>query len=154
MGGDLRLEQLLGPGHALDVIGVGVRGDDHLAVGQVEIHPANQIDDLVGRFQIADVDQQELAAAVDEIDVDAQPPAGLVVHLDDVREQVLPGQHDCRAPQRSLIGLQKKNRKALHQGRRPINPGKMPSDHALCLQGDEKDREGEFNDLKEFSLSR
>ena len=90
MGGDLGLEQFPGPGQALDVVGVGMRGDHHLAGGQVEVHLADQLDDFVDGFEIADVDQDELAAAVDEIDVDAQPPAGLVVHLDDVREEIFP----------------------------------------------------------------
>ena len=94
MGGDLRLEQFSGAGDALNVIGVGVRGDQHLAGGQVEIHLANQLDDLVDGVEIADVDQQEFAAAIDEIDIDAQPAAGLVVHLDDVRKEILPWQHE------------------------------------------------------------
>ena len=87
VGGDLGLEQFLGAGDALDVVGVGVRGDDHLAGGQVEVHLADQLDDLVDGVEIADVDEQEFAAAVDEVDVDAQAAAGLVVHLDDVRER-------------------------------------------------------------------
>ena len=44
-------------------------------------------------FEVADVDEQELAAAVDEVDVDAQAAAGLVVHLDDVGKEILPRQH-------------------------------------------------------------
>ena len=92
MGGHLGLEHFLGAGQSLDMIGVGVRGDDHLAGGQIEIHLPDQFDDFLDRIEIADVDEQELAAAVDEINVDAQAPAGLVVHLDDV------GGRDTSAP--------------------------------------------------------
>ena len=44
--------------------------------------------------EVADVDEQEFAAAVDEIDIDSQASAGLVVHLDHVREEIFPRQHD------------------------------------------------------------
>ncbi len=100
MGGHLGLEQLAGAGHALDVIGVGVRGDDHLAGGQVEVHLADQLDDLVDGVQVADVDEQELAAAVDEVDVDAQAAAGLVVHLDDAGKRYFRCNAMSRAPGR------------------------------------------------------
>ncbi len=75
------------------MVGISVRGDHHLASGQIEIHLPNQLDDLFNRVQVADVNEQKLAAAVDQVDVDPEPPAGLVVHFDDVREQVFPFQH-------------------------------------------------------------
>ena len=50
-------EQLLGPGDPLDVVGVGVGGDDHLAGGQVEVHLADQVDNLVRGVKKSDVDQ-------------------------------------------------------------------------------------------------
>ncbi len=71
-------------------------GDDHLAGGQVEVHLADQLDDLPDGILVADVDEQELGAAINEIDVDTQPSAGLVVHLDDVGKQILPRQHGVR----------------------------------------------------------
>ena len=40
------------------------------------------------RVKVADVDKNEFGAAVDEIDVHAQAPAGLVVHFDHVGEQI------------------------------------------------------------------
>ena len=70
------------------MIGVGVGRDDHLAAGQVEVHLANQFHNLVNGFHVTDIDQQELAAAVDEVDIDPQPAPRLVVHLDDVGEKV------------------------------------------------------------------
>ena len=106
MGRHPGFEHVPGPGQALDVIDVGMGGDDHLARGQVEVHLADQLDDLVDRFQQADVDENELGAAVDEVDVDPEPPAGLVVHLDDVRKEIFPSQHvgDPAAPgTRSLL---------------------------------------------------
>src|SRR5208283_343400 len=78
---------------ALDVVGVGVGGNDHLARGQVKIHLADEFHDLVNRFQVADVDEQEFAAAVDQVNVDPEPAAGLVVHLDDVGEKVFAREH-------------------------------------------------------------
>jgi hypothetical protein len=78
------------------MVGVGVSRDEQLARGQVKIHPAYQIDNLGNRVQVTDVDEKELTAAVDEIDVDPQPPPSLVIQLDDVRKKVLPLQHgDC-----------------------------------------------------------
>src|SRR5262249_16321804 len=84
----LRLEQFLGPCDALNVVGVRVRGDDHLAGGQVEVHPPDQFDDFLDRVEETDVDEHELAAAVDQVNVHSQPPSGLVIHLDDVWEQI------------------------------------------------------------------
>src|SRR5579884_452030 len=95
MSGHLGLEDLLGTGQSLDVIGVGVRGDNHLAGRQVEVHAANQLDDFLHGIDIADVDEQKLVAAVEEIDVDAQAAAGLVIHLNDSGKQILSRQHDC-----------------------------------------------------------
>ena len=92
----LVLQHLAGVGRPLDVVGVGVRGDKHFAGGQVEIHLADQLDDLVHGFQIANVDEGEFRPTVDEVDVDAEAPAGLVVHLDDVGKEVLPRQHGTR----------------------------------------------------------
>jgi hypothetical protein len=68
--------------------------DDHFAGGQVEIHQPDQLDNLRNGVQVADIDEQEFAAAVDKLDIDPQPAAGLVVHLNDVRKKVLPLQHD------------------------------------------------------------
>src|SRR5207244_2579495 len=93
-GGDFGLQQFLGAGNALDVVGIGVSGNQHLARGEVVIHLPDQIHNLGDRVQIADVNQQKLAAAVDEIDVDPEPTPGLIIQLDDMRKEVLPLQHD------------------------------------------------------------
>ena len=94
MGRDFRLQQLTGPGGALNMVGVGVRGDQHLARRQIEIHLPDQLDDFFHGVEIADVDQQKLAAAVDEIHVYSQPSPGLVVHFDDMGKEIFPLQHD------------------------------------------------------------
>src|SRR5207249_2328211 len=91
---NLGTQQLTGAGDPLNVVGVGMGGDDHLAGGQVEVHAPDQLDDLLHRIEIADVDQDELAAAVDQVDVHPEAPAGLKVHLDDTGEEVLPLEHD------------------------------------------------------------
>src|SRR5262249_40776600 len=83
MRGHLGLEQLLGAGNPLNVVGIRVRGHNHLARGQVEIHAPNQFNDFVHSFKKTDIDQNEFASAVDEIDIDSEPPTGLVIHLDD-----------------------------------------------------------------------
>ena len=49
-----------------------------LQLREREVELADQLDDLVDRLVEADVDQQPLGAVVDQIDVAAQPLAGLV----------------------------------------------------------------------------
>src|SRR5262249_34189918 len=102
---DLRFEQLLGAGQPLHVVGVGVRGDDHFASGQVEVHLPDQLDDLLNGVLKADVDEEEFLATVDQVDVDSHAAPGLVVHFNDVRNEVLPlahGQGSCEVSNRSL----------------------------------------------------
>jgi len=82
------------------VVRVGVGGDDHLAGGQIEVHLANQLDDFIHRLDVADVDEDELAAAIDQIDIDPQAAASLVVHLDDMRKQILSGKHFIGHPKK------------------------------------------------------
>ena len=84
MSGHRRLKQFAGAGQALDVVGIGVSGDDHLACRQVEIHAANELDDFIDGVKIADIDKHPFAAAVDQVDIDPQTATGLVVHLDDM----------------------------------------------------------------------
>ena len=67
----------------LHMIGVSVCGNDHLALGQVEIHLADEVDNLFDGVNEADVDENKLAAAVDEVDINAKPMAGLVIQLND-----------------------------------------------------------------------
>ena len=83
-------------GQALNVVDVGVRGDQRLAVRQRKVELANQLDDLVDRLFVADVDQQPFGPVVDQVDVAAQPLTGLVVDFDDVREDRLPLDHRSR----------------------------------------------------------
>ena len=73
VGGHLGLEQLLGLGQPLDVVRVGVGGDEHLALRQIEVHLPDEFDDFGDGVLVADVDQNgQLVAAVDQIDVDAE----------------------------------------------------------------------------------
>src|SRR5205823_4992631 len=97
MCGGLGLHELASPREALDVVCIGMSGNDHFAGGQVEVHAANQIDDFIHSFQVADVDEEKFAAAVDEVDIHSQAPPGLVVHFDDVRKQVLPRKHGAKS---------------------------------------------------------
>ena len=75
MGGDDASEDLAGAGQPLDVVDVGVRGDDQLACGQAEIHLPDQLQDIGELVEESDVDQGELGSAVDQVDVDPQPPS-------------------------------------------------------------------------------
>src|SRR5262249_46214061 len=78
---------------------------DGLAGGQVEVHLADQLDQLVHVIQVAHVNEQELRAAVDQVDVDAQAPASLVVHLDDAREERFPRGRETAQLGRERNGL-------------------------------------------------
>src|SRR5262249_26166842 len=67
---------------------------NRLALRQAEVHLADQLDNVVDGLLEADVDEGVVAiAAVDQVDVDAEPAAGLVIQLDDVGKEVLPAQH-------------------------------------------------------------
>ena len=90
---DLGLQQLVDLGQSLNVVDVGVRGDQHLAVRQREIELADQLDDLVDRLLVADVDQQPLGVVVDQVDVAAQALARLDVHFDHVGKDRLALEH-------------------------------------------------------------
>ena len=90
MGRDRRLEQLLGLGEALDVVDVGVRGDQRHAFREREVELADDLQAVVDRVFVADVDEGPVVLViVDEIDAAADPPPGLVIQLDDVRKQRL-----------------------------------------------------------------
>ena len=97
MADDRRLQDLIELGQPLDVIDVGVGGDQHPALRQRKIELADQLDDLVDRFLEADVDQQPIGTVVDQIDVAAQPLAGLVVDLDHMGENRFTLQHELRS---------------------------------------------------------
>ena len=103
MGRGLRLEPLAGLRQRLDVVGVGVRGDQELALREREVERADEFDHLVERVLLADVDERPLGAAVDEVDVHPERPAGLEVQLDHAGEQVLPLDHRARLPPARLI---------------------------------------------------
>jgi hypothetical protein len=62
-------------------------------LGQRKIHFANQIDNLLDRIGVADVDQHPLVAIVDQIDIRADDMAGLMIDFDDVGKKGLPFQH-------------------------------------------------------------
>ena len=81
----------------LHVVRVGVRGDQQLALGELEVERANEFDHLVERLFLTDVDQHPLGAAVDdEINVDPERPTGLEVQFDHTREEVFSLDHAAR----------------------------------------------------------
>ena len=93
------LSNLLRLGEALDVVDVGVRGDQRHALRERKIELADDFQALVDRVFVADVDQRPVAVVVvDQIDAATDPPPGLMVQLDDVRKEGLTLEHgDARA---------------------------------------------------------
>ena len=88
------LSSLLRLGEALDVVDVGVRGDQRLALREREVELPDDLEALVDRVFVADVDQGPAAVVVvDQVDGAADPPPGLMVQLDDVREEGLTLEH-------------------------------------------------------------
>ena len=90
---DVGLQRLLDFRQSLNVIDIGVRGDDRFAVRQRKIELADQIDNFVDRFLKADVDQHPFVLVEHQIDVAPQPLPGLVVHFDHVRKNRLALEH-------------------------------------------------------------
>ena len=97
------LSNLLELGQALDVIDVGMRGDDRFAIRQRKIELADHFHDFIDGFIEADVDQQPFGLVVHQIDVATQPLARLIVHLDDVRKDRLPLEHGYTSFDRSAF---------------------------------------------------
>jgi hypothetical protein len=77
---------VLGFGQSLDVIHIGVRADEHLALAQRKIHLPDQLDDLIDGLVKTDVDEDPLPLIEDKIDVASQDLPGLEVHLDHAGE--------------------------------------------------------------------
>ena len=108
MAGDRRLEHLLGLGEALDVVDVGVRGDQRHALREREVELPDDLEALVDRVFVADVDQRPTAVVVvNQIDRAADPPPGLVVQLDDVGEDGLTLEHGGEAGRRAAANSRK-----------------------------------------------
>jgi hypothetical protein len=80
------------------VVGIGVGGNNHAAVGQAEVHTTNQVYNFPDSFLESDVDQDKFATAIDKINIHSQTLLRLVVHLDNPGQQVLPSNHEAGAP--------------------------------------------------------
>ena len=91
---DLGLEHLLKFGQALNMVDVGVRRHQHLALRKGKVKLPNELDNFVDRLVIAHVNQQPLRSVVDQVDIAPEALAGLHVHFDNVRKYRLPFQHD------------------------------------------------------------
>jgi hypothetical protein len=88
-----RLQDCLRLGQTLDVVHVGVGGDQRPALGEGEIELPDQLHDLVDVLLEPDVDQGPVPVVVDEIDVAADAPPGLVVHFDHAGKEGPPFEH-------------------------------------------------------------
>jgi hypothetical protein len=74
----------------LDMVDVGVGGDQRHALGKGKIELADNLQALIDRIFIADVDESPIVVVVvDQINAATDPAASLVVQLNDVREQGL-----------------------------------------------------------------
>ena len=105
MSKDGGFQELFRLGHALNVIDVGVSGDQHLALAEREIHVADQLNDFLDGFIEANVDQQPIAAVKNQIDAAAENLPRLEVHFDHIRKNRLAGEHEqSRGKRRSIIG--------------------------------------------------
>lgn len=78
------LEQLFGFREALDMVDVGVGGNECLAVGEGEVEHSDRLDDFVDDFLVANVDQNPLVLVIDEVDVATEHATQLVVDFDNV----------------------------------------------------------------------
>ena len=101
VGHDLALQDLARPRQPLGVVDVGVRGEDHLAGREAEVHLADQLEDVGQLVEEADVDQRVFLAAVDQVDVHAEAASRLDVQLDHAGEDVVALDHaGARLPDR------------------------------------------------------
>ena len=66
---------------------------NHLAVGQAEVHLADQLEDFGELVEEADVDQRVLRAAVDEVNIHPKSASGLDIELDDARKDITTFDH-------------------------------------------------------------
>jgi hypothetical protein len=90
---DGRLQSLFEMREALNVIDIGVSGDNCLAIGEGKIELPDQLENLIGRLLKANVDQNPFCPVEDQIHIAPEPLAGLVIDLDDVRKDGLARQH-------------------------------------------------------------
>jgi hypothetical protein len=63
------------------MVHVGMSGDQSPALQEREIQLTDHLDDLVHAFGIAYIDQSPISIVVHKVDIAADPPPGLVVHL-------------------------------------------------------------------------
>jgi crotonobetainyl-CoA:carnitine CoA-transferase CaiB-like acyl-CoA transferase len=70
----------------LDMIHIGMRGDQRFAPRQGEVQLADQLDDLLDRIFVTDIDQNPLVAVEDQVHIAAQNMSRLVIYLDHVRK--------------------------------------------------------------------
>ena len=122
MGDDRSLEERLRLGQPLDVIDVGMRSDQPPAGREGEVELADHLHDLVDGLGVADVDEHPVAVVINEIDVATDPPARLVVHLDDTGENRAALEHRksgfagrCLRPDRPQHTLESRGRGSHHR---------------------------------------
>ncbi len=104
MGGDRGFENLFGFGEALDVVDVGVRGDERLAFAKRKVEFADEVDDVVDGVFVADVEEGPCVVVVDQVGAAGDAAARLMVEFDDVGEEGSPLEHGSRSSGEWAVG--------------------------------------------------
>jgi hypothetical protein len=98
---DGRFQQLLGFGEALNMVHIRVRRDQRDTLRKWKIKLPNNFKAIVDRILIADIDKRPIVVVVvDQINAATDPPPGLMIQLNDMREQRLTLQNGHANPSR------------------------------------------------------
>ena len=87
---------------SLHVVDIGVSCDQVPTLGQRKIQASDDLDDLLNRILVADVDQSPFGTVVDQVDATSQSPSRLIVHLDHAGKQLDPFDHQSLFPSESV----------------------------------------------------
>lgn len=79
MASDCRFEDLFRFRKALDVIDVGMRGDQRYALGERKVELSNQLNAIVDGVFEADVDQRPFVLVVNQVNAARYAPPRLVI---------------------------------------------------------------------------
>ncbi len=132
MGRDIGAQKLLGLRQPLNVVDVGVGGDERFALRKREVELADQLHNLVHCLVIADVDQQPLLGVVNHVNITSQHLPRLKIRLDHMRENGLANEHgsaewEVRSAQwkrpMGLVEILVRRRRSNNHGERPVPAG-------------------------------
>lgn len=90
---DGRLQNLLGFRQSLDVVDVGVSGDQRFATRERKVQSANDFDEVIDGLFVTNVDQDPFIGIMDQVDVAPKHFTGLEVQLDHAGKQGFSCEH-------------------------------------------------------------